>query len=138
MNNILKPSTEQDLVDIKYTEHALSVNNFNRPTVYYNQDAIASKLVELLLLRPGSYPTRPYMGVGLVSKYRYTFFDDITTLENDIQNQINTYLPEFVGATVKLTKDEANKILYINIILDNVNYALSLDLETKTLSFVQQ
>lgn len=135
-NKVLESKTNENLVDIRFTEHALGIDDFNKPTVYYNQDAVAAKLIELLLLRPGSYPTRPYMGVGLVSRYRYTFLDNLDVLEDDISDQINTYLPELVGAKVSLGKDEDNKVLYISIVLDDLNYSLSLDLETKTLQFV--
>lgn len=118
------------------TEHALSINAFNKPLVSTNQDAIAIKLIELMLLRPGTYPTRPNMGVGLVEKYRYVFTDDIGILQSEIEDQIRTYLPDFQTVTVELRVDEYNKNLYLYITINDTTYALVLDTDTKTLSIL--
>lgn len=121
---------------IKFTEHSFGVDSFNHPAVFYNNDAIAAKIYEIIMMKPGTYPTRPYMGVGLIKNYRYDFFENLSTLESTIQEQLDTYLPELIGAEVSLDKDEENKSLIINISLNDMTYALSLDMETKTLSFI--
>lgn len=118
----------------KVSEYALSVNDFGQPAVLTNSDAIAVKLIELLLLKPGTYPTRPNMGVGLVENYRYTFFDNISDLQTEIQNQINTYLPEFQTTDVTLSANENEKQLIITITVNSLTYALVLDTDTKTLN----
>lgn len=121
---------------IKFTEHSFGVDSFNHPAVFYNNDAIAAKLYEIIMMKPGTYPTRPYMGVGLIKNYRYDFLENLSLLESTIQEQLDTYLPELTGAEVSLDKDEENKSLIINISLNDMTYALSLDMETKTLSFI--
>ena len=122
--------------DPKVIEHSISINQFNQPLVYTNEDATAIKLIELILLRPGTYPTRPKMGVGLVERYRYTFFEHLYELEEDITNQIRTYLPEFESVDVNLTKDELNKTLFITISLDSVAYSLVFNSQTNTISVI--
>lgn len=134
---ILRPEENKSSDPIKFTEHSLSVDSFNHPTVFYNEDAVAAKIIELIMMSPGTYPTRPYMGIGLVSNYRYTFFDNIGTLENLIQEQINTYLPELAGASVSIGSDEDNKRLLIYITINDLTYGLSLDMSTKKLSFIE-
>lgn len=119
------------------TEHALSVNDFGQPLVLSNQDAIAVKLIELLLLKPGTYPTRPNMGVGLVENYRYSFFDQMDTLQSEIEDQIRTYLPEFQTTDVTLSGNELTKELLITITVEGLTYALVLDGEHRTLSYLQ-
>lgn len=123
---------------VRFAEYSFGVDSFNHPTVFYNEDAIACKIIELLMMRPGTYPTRPYMGVGLVSNYRYSFFENMGLLENTIQEQLDTYLPELAGATVSLGKNEENKQLFIYITIDDLTYGLSLDLDTKNLQFITQ
>ena len=57
-------------------EHVLSLNNFNMPKVYNGSDAEYILIVRLLLLEPGKIQTHPYMGVGIISRYRYNNEDN--------------------------------------------------------------
>ena len=50
---------------IKEREYCMSVDNFKRPLVYKNQQAIAVLLTRLILLNPGSDPLHPDMGVEI-------------------------------------------------------------------------
>lgn len=122
---------------VKYTEQALLVDAFNKPAVFYNNDAIGLRLIELLLINPGTYPTKPYMGVGLVANYRYTFFDKLPELESKIKDQIETYLPEFSPVSVSLDKNEDEKTLGISITINggSTGFNLLLDEDTRTLDF---
>ena len=76
------------------------------------------------------------MGVGLVEKYRYTFFDKLNELEDHIKDQINTYLPEFSSVDVDLLANEMEKKLTINIVVDGTAYSLALDIKAATLSLL--
>ena len=81
-------------------EYFLGTNEFNRPTVYTDVDATYTLLIRLILLDPGTYPTHPKMGVGLVSRYRYAKESDLSQLGIDIEEQIATYLPNFSSGFV--------------------------------------
>ena len=118
--------------NITLREYTLSVNEFNQPKVLTDNEAIVSKLIELAMLEPGVYPTRPYMGLGLRSKYRYSFEDRLEELKQDYQNQIQTYLPTLVAAKVDIVESDLTLKFYITV--DQTIYTLILDKTTKTLS----
>ena len=48
-------------------EYSLGIDKFNRPAVYDEPKSTYIKIVRLILLEKGTYPTRPNMGVGLIS-----------------------------------------------------------------------
>ena len=127
-----------NLKDIKakfsqYTEHILDVNEFDQPKIYTGPFAIAQKISEIILMRPGTYPTRPYMGVGLIERYRYTFMDNINDLKTEVDDQIKTYLPEFGNVSVDFDTVAANdKVLLIYINIDSKVFSLSLDILIKS------
>jgi len=118
-------------------EYFLGTNEFNRPTVYTDVDATYTLLIRLILLDPGTYPTHPRMGVGLVSRYRYAKDSELTKLSNDIEDQIATYLPQFTSVSVELTLT-TTKDLFIQIIIDGVAYELIYKTEYETLEAVKE
>jgi len=121
----------------QFTEHILDIDEFTKPKVYNGPKAVVQKIINLILLKPGTYPTRPYMGVGLIEKYRYSFTDEKETLQADINNQIQTYLPEFSNVRVELdTSNELEKELIINIVVDKSVYTITLDSDRKTLKWL--
>ena len=94
-------------------EYTLSTDEFNKPRVLKSKDAIAQLLIHLILLEPGTYSNRPEMGVGLVSRYRYTNTNNIINLQNAIQNQIETYLPMYTAVNVDCNLDADKKCINI-------------------------
>lgn len=107
------------------TESTLSTNDFNKPKVLKEYDAIYTLLVRLILLEPRSIPDEPEMGVGLVSKYRYCNETDIQDIQQAISEQISKYLPEYQSVDVKVYLN--NKILNIQISIDGVLFNLNMD-----------
>jgi hypothetical protein len=100
-------------------EYLFSVNKYNEPTVAEGKAAIALMLIRLILLDPGSDPLHPQMGVG-IKNYRYAF-NQLEELRVKIEEQIQTYLPEFQNATVVLTRTE-DKLCNIEITINDVVY----------------
>ena len=133
----------EHLKDVKakftqYSEHVLGVNEFKQPTIYTGPYAIAQKILELILMRPGTYPTKPYMGVGIIERYRYKFIENVTELQTETNEQIKTYLPEFGNVSVDYdTVASNNKIIFIYITIDKQVFSLSLDTDKKTLSWLK-
>ena len=85
-------------------EHVLSLNDFGMPKVFDADDAMYVMIIRILLLEPGTFQSHPEMGVGIRSRYRYKSGEDILiSLQNDIINQINKYLPELTAVDVTLT-----------------------------------
>lgn len=110
----------------------LSVNSFNEPTEYKNRDSVALLLLRLFLLEPGTNNARPEMGLGIVSRYRFSTDQDMDSLRTDIRTQINTYLPELTLHSISL--ELKNTILYITIQVNDEYYGYNLDTETKILT----
>lgn len=102
-------------------EHLLTTDEFNNPKVLTGKDAISQLLIHLILLEPGTYASRPTMGVGLISRYRYNSEESLEQLRQDIQDQVTTYLPEFGAVNVKLEMDEENRLV-INIEISGTIY----------------
>ena len=102
-------------------EYLLSTDEFNNPKVLEGKDAISQLLIHLILLEPGTYASRPTMGVGLISRYRYTSEDNLDKLKKDIADQISLYLPEFSGVLVDLELDDEGQLI-INIEINGTIY----------------
>ena len=85
---------------------------------------------KLICMQKGSRPDQPDMGVDIRRRYRFGFESELGMLQTDIEEQIATYLPEFLPVDVKVgiqTGDgEKNKII-ISITINGVMYQLSYD-----------
>ena len=101
-----------------YREYLLDTDNFNKPMVLEDKQAIAALLTRLILLEPGTNPLFPTMGVGLVSKYRYLFKDSESKLKDDIRNQISMFLPDADCTNVELIYND-DKTIDIEITIDD-------------------
>lgn len=103
----------------------MSVDEFNNPKVFKNAEAVMVQLTRLILLNPGTIQSHPNMGVGLVQRYRYSMEGNEVYLKSDIINQINTYLPNYQGADVKVVfKDH---VCYISITIDSTIFMIMYD-----------
>lgn len=104
---------------VKQLEYLFSISDFKEPAKVVEREAIALLLVRLILMDPGTNPLHPNMGVG-IRKYRFGL-DNIDELRNNVEQQIQTYLPDFQNATVeiKITED---KLCNIEISMNNIVY----------------
>ena len=117
---------------LKRKEYLLTVDQYNKPFTVTDKEAIALNLVRLILLNPGSDPLHPEMGVGLKA-YRYSV--SLSDLSKRIEEQIETYLPQYTDATVNIIRTP-DKVANIEItiddtiyIYDSANMPVSIDLE---------
>lgn len=108
-----------------FDESVFSLNKFKRPKVLENREGIYTLLIRLFLLEPGTIQSHPEMGIGIVSKYRYSFEGRARELQQKVEDQISKYLPELQGVYVKITDTEGK--LDIAITIDNVLYDFSFD-----------
>lgn len=102
-------------------EYLLTTDEFNNPKVLSGKDAISQLLIHLILLEPGTYASRPNMGVGLISRYRYNSEDSIEQLKQDIQDQVTTYLPDFTAVSVDIELDDDGELI-ISIRINDIIY----------------
>ena len=110
-------------------EMLLSVDSFKKPTVLEGKDAIGILLVRLIQLEPGTISSRPKMGVGLLSNYRYCDEDKVLKLQDHIREQIRTYLPEFQTVQVETKLKEDGKLI-IDITIDKTLYRYETEQQT--------
>ena len=105
-------------------EALLSINKYDRPKVLKNEDATYMLLMRILLLNPGSIQSHPEMGVGIISKWRYSDMDELAELELEIEKQISNYLPKLNASNIEVSQStENNSEIIIKITVDNVVYA---------------
>lgn len=102
-------------------ELGLSTNVFNKATEYQGKTAWFQLILNLIFLRPGTYPSIPNMGVGL-QDYEYEYIDDVKdNIRNKIEEQVNLFLPDVPLASVEVTsvEYEGKAILLIVISLED-------------------
>lgn len=112
-------------------EYLLHTDSFERPKVVKDKDAIYILLVRLALLEKGTYQTHPDMGLGLRSRFRYSWADDVDKLVTEYKDQIKTYLP-FLG-NVKVNAAVKDHTLLLQIEIGDTIYPIYIDTETKAL-----
>nr|DAQ91424.1 MAG TPA: Baseplate wedge protein [Caudoviricetes sp.] len=102
-------------------ELGLSTNVFNKATEYQGKTAWFQLILNLIFLRPGTYPSIPNMGVG-IQDYEYEYIDDVKdNIRNKIEEQVSLFLPDVPLASVEVTsvEYEGKTILLIVISLDD-------------------
>lgn len=76
------------------SECLLSISPFNTPAELAGVEAWCDLIIRLIMLKPGTYPSLPNMGVGLDS-YEYETIDAVLgMLVEKINSQVKTYLPD--------------------------------------------
>lgn len=108
-------------------DHLISINNFNKPVELYDNDSTYYKLMRLIWLEPGTYPTHPEMGVGIISHFRYGNDSELETLKSRISDQIRMYIPEALDAEVEVSYE--NKVINVAITINSVAYSFELSNE---------
>lgn len=103
-------------------EYLLAINDFNLPKSLDGIETDIILIIRLLLLDPGTYQSHPNMGVGLVSKWRYSDAERLSDLEEEIQKQITAYLPYLAAISVSVKYQKK----YIVIDIDTSSYVLRL------------
>ena len=96
-------------------EHVLSINDFNMPKVFDENDSNYVLLIRLILLEPGKFQSHPTMGIGIKSRYRFNNNEDfMESLRSDLRNQINKFLPWIVTTEITITRKENTLGFIIN------------------------
>lgn len=105
------------------SEGLLSIDQYNKPMVLKDADAIAILLLRLLVMTPGTNYLHPEMGVNMRARYRYCSEDDMEDLNQEIITQINTYLPSYSTSSVNCEYQDGNIRVSINVDDTVFNYA---------------
>ena len=88
-------------------------------------------ITRLILLKKGTYPDHPDLGIDIRARYRFAFESELITLQEEIQQQINKYLPELNYVQVRVLFEEYNNrnCVVISINIDQTIYAMIYDIE---------
>lgn len=98
-------------------ELRLAINSFDKPDELSDVRAWSQLLLNLIFLRPGTYPSVPKMGVG-IENYQYDFLDSaINELSAAIITQQQMYLPDIPLSGVQVSKvtHSGHEILIIHM-----------------------
>lgn len=106
-------------MSIKNREYTFSVDSFNKPIVVTGNDAIGTKLMQLIMMEPGDDPLHPDMGVG-IKTYRYSV-NTLNDLKRRVEDQIATYLPMYQSVNVAILRTP-DKVVNIEINLGDITY----------------
>lgn len=122
-------------------ELSLNLNAFNKPAEYSAVEAWVKQITNLLFIIPGTYSTDPKLGVG-IQNYKYAFFDETKMkLEQVINQQCRTYLPDVPIGGITVSGQEVNGMMvgFIRIPLQlgsgtHTAY-VAIDTKSKTLNY---
>lgn len=120
-----------------YRDYLIDLNELGLPKVVDMNDITSGKfnpailaIIRLLIMRKGTDPDRPDMGIDITARYRFAFDSELSTLANELQEQLAVYLPEFLPVRVEtelVTETVSDKIInkvQISISMDETTYQL--------------
>lgn len=89
-------------------EVTLEINSFDKPKELSQVEAWSQLLLNLIFMRPGTYPSMPNMGVG-IENYQFEFLEDaIEELTTAISEQQKIYLSDIPLNGINCTQVEHN------------------------------
>ena len=124
-------------------DYLLDLDDIGKPKVVDMTDirrgklnSAATMIIRLLLLKKGTYPDFPNLGIDIRGRYRFMFSEELSTLESELTDQIETYLPELLPITVSaemitIPSTTANCILF-NIISNEIDFVLLYNINKNT------
>lgn len=113
--------------NIDNNEGLMAIDKFYRPLTVKEEDMAIILITRLILLEPGTFQTHPDMGVGLVSKFRYSNEVQVDKLALRIKSQIEKYLPQYTLTNVQCDLDPDSKVIKIYITSDQINAMIPVD-----------
>ena len=109
-------------------EYTFGVNKFKKPNSVKDNNAIGTRLMELMMMEPGDDPLHPDMGVGLKT-FRYGV-NNLDKLKTRVENQIATYLPFYQNVNVAIIRTP-DKVCNIEITMGDTIFVYDSNEVTK-------
>lgn len=90
-------------MEILKSELDLSLDNFQNQKLYSTPESIAQIILNIILMRPGSLPGLPHIGID-IREYLYKHVDTFNTeeLKAKLMSQCTELLPGFVTGDIDL------------------------------------
>lgn len=125
------------------TDYLLGIDDLNRPKEIDMSiikpgvmNSAMLMIIRMILMRKGTIPDIPDLGIDIRGRYRFAFESELTTLQSEISQQIQTYLPEFLSNEVNVymqTGETDGPKVVIEITIDGTTYELIYNISTNTL-----
>ena len=116
-------------------EYLLDVDKRQQPKVFTKYEGDRINVFRLIMLEPGTFPTHPTLGVGLVSRWRFRDVDTIkSSLASAIEAQLKDFMPQLIDPQVTVTIVNNNNKNIINIsvrVNGELTYTFKVDEETR-------
>ena len=116
-------------------EYLLDVDKRHQPKVFTKYEGARINVFRLIMLEPGTFPTHPTLGVGLVSRWRFRDVDTIkSSLASTIEAQLKDFMPQLIDPQVTVTIVNNNNKNIINIsvrVNGELTYTFKVDEETR-------
>ena len=116
-------------------EYLLDVDKRQQPKVFTKYEGDRINVFRLIMLEPGTFPTHPTLGVGLVSRWRFRDVDTIkSSLASTIEAQLKDFMPQLIDPQVTVTfVNNTNKnIINISVRVNGeLTYTFKVDEETR-------
>ena len=116
-------------------EYLLDVDKRQQPKVFTKYEGDRINVFRLIMLEPGTFPTHPTLGVGLVSRWRFRDVDTIkSSLASTIEAQLKDFMPQLIDPQVAVTIVNNNNKNIINIsvrVNGELTYTFKVDEETR-------
>lgn len=113
----------------------MDVDKRQQPKVFRKYEGDIINVFRLIMVEPGTYPTHPTLGVGLVSRWRFRDIDTIkSSLASTIEAQLKDFMPHLIDPQVTVTIVNNNNKNIINIsvrINGELTYTFKVDEETR-------
>lgn len=128
-------------------DYLLGLDDLKKPKVI-DMSIIAPKqwnsailmISRLIMMKKGTYPDHPDLGIDIRGRYSFSFEDDLYSLQEDIDEQASRYLPEFAPYQIRCMFQSINDINYvvIVIVINNIAYTLLYDIDGHTLEGLEE
>ena len=116
-------------------EYLLDADKRQQPKVFTKYEGDRINVFRLIMLEPGTFPTHPTLGVGLVSRWRFRDVDTIkSSLASTIEAQLKDFMPQLIDPQVTVTIVNNNNKNIINIsvrVNGELTYTFKVDEETR-------
>ena len=105
------------LMESQKKETLLTINPFSKPADLSGIDAWCNLIIKLIMMRPGTFPSLPMMGVGL-EDYEYSTVDSVIgQLTNAVNEQVATYLPDIPVEHITVTTQQWKQDTLLSFII---------------------
>ena len=116
-------------------EYLLDVDKRQQPKVFTKYEGDRINVFRLIMLEPGTFPTHPTLGVGLVSRWRFRDVDTIkSSLASTIEAQLKDFMPQLIDpqVTVTIVNNNNKNIINLSVTVNGeLTYTFKVDEETR-------